>query len=411
MRQVPSTGGIGDSPGRYRTERNRRAGPLRNNNYSTVQRTVPRMVADNKQVTIFFPRAPSFYFFITLFFIKTILRNAPTMKNMFVGIHLVITATLCLALLLSLSDAKELKMDEEFMEISLDAIDLSYIISTPFPANNGRYDSFKVFGFEPDRTVLAQKDGRCYLAFRTTNYINPADVVQNFIPGTTKVCPRKGGDDCCIGNAGMVTVYDNSYRQEMEDAVDDCVKECKAKDCLVLTGHSQGGTASQIGSVILNDLNPLVVTFGNAPGVNDGCDQADTSRWVRYVNTRISYTGGMQYDLVAYPLPDPSVYLGHLGRTVLLSSDPTGVAALPLDSANAFSPPDLLSNFRTHRIQLGPLSTEKGYRERIDDLMAQESYPIRTTGYSKGYPCTQDIECDSGVCGGGIFLLVSSKCQ
>ena len=40
------------------------------------------------------------------------------------------------------------------------------------------------------------------------------------------------------------------------------------EDCLVITGHSQGGATATIASILLYDQLPTVVTFGQPPAVD-----------------------------------------------------------------------------------------------------------------------------------------------
>ena len=59
--------------------------------------------------------------------------------------------------------------------------------------------------------------------------------------------------------------YDTPYRSDMEKSLRDCAKDCVNKDeCVVLTGHSQGGAIAAVAAVHLADLNPYVITFGHS---------------------------------------------------------------------------------------------------------------------------------------------------
>ena len=56
----------------------------------------------------------------------------------------------------------------------------------------------------------------------------------------------------------------------MEKSLRDCAKDCVNKDeCVVLTGHSQGGAIAAIAAVYMADLNPYVITFGQPPVLKD----------------------------------------------------------------------------------------------------------------------------------------------
>ena len=266
-----------------------------------------------------------------------------------------------------------------------------------------------MFGSEPDRTILASQNGRCFLAFRTTNYGNLDDVLQNFATDQVELCPRGIEEDCCRAPSGFHSTYFNDFQSEMEDALDACLGGCQGSNCLVLTGHSQGGSTAQIAAVALKEYDPLVITFGNAPSVNSECDHVNSSKWIRFVNTMVAFNGQLNYDLIPFPWPDAGAYLNTFGYNVILTDDTGGVAVTGLDAPVAFAPADLLSNFRTHNMRLAAPS--KGYYDRIEDLMEGSTYPIRSSGYASGFSCTQDVECSSGRCARPALFWEGNRCD
>jgi predicted lipase len=89
----------------------------------------------------------------------------------------------------------------------------------------------------------------------------------------------------------------------MEAALRDCAASCKLRDeCVVMTGHSQGGAIAAVAALYMPDLNPYVITFGQPPTIDAPCDLITSSRWYRYVNTKAAevLSIGIVYDPVPF---------------------------------------------------------------------------------------------------------------
>lgn len=297
-------------------------------------------------------------------------------------------------------------LDERFMNLSDIAADISLatLLENEQITQPG-YMGFEYildFTEEPDRALVGKKYGYCFLAFRGTVFAKAGDVMQNFIPGKRSVCPSTNANDCCQTRTGYWNAYDKTYRAELERAVRDCAAECQDPDnCVVITGHSQGGSIAQVAGVVLQDLNPIVLTLGNEPGLFEGCNQLDARRWFRFGNTRTDNIMGLTYDLVPFNFPfrviDGPTY--NYGYTYVMSDDITGVAGLGLNSQMRLAPSDMMSLFTQHNLEGDPNNQNYvAYRQRIKQLVAQDTYPIRATGYSRGYLCTQNMECSSDAC-------------
>jgi hypothetical protein len=107
---------------------------------------------------------------------------------------------------------------------------------------------------EPDQAIVAKKDGYCFAAFRGTT-MTWMDWQQNFALGMEQICQGDGdvsnGDsnnggsglqNCCSTRSGFYNAYMTSYREDMEKAIRLCANDCASLDeCVVFTGHSQGG--------------------------------------------------------------------------------------------------------------------------------------------------------------------------
>ena len=105
-------------------------------------------------------------------------------------------------------------------------------------------------------------------------------------------------------------------------------------------------------------------------------------------------TVGITYDPVPFV---PGLGADSWGNMIVLSDDTSGVAFIGLDTQDHFLPVDTLG-FQAHSINSSdPLYP--GYLNRLDALMANNTYPLRSNGYAAGSLCSQDIECESNNCG------------
>lgn len=284
---------------------------------------------------------------------------------------------------------------------------LSYSNSLPhtlsLPTNTS---AFGYYDDEPDQALVvqlkAESGSYCFVAFRGTS-LTFDDWAQNIRIGNFEVCvdiEGDGVDTCCTSRIGFYDAYDTTYRAEVEESVRECAKSCTDPDeCVVITGHSQGGAVAAVAALILADLNPYVVTFGQPPTINAPCDLLTTDRIYRYVNTKTETgTKGIAYD----PIPmAPGLGADHFGNMIVLSDDTTGVAFIGLDTEDYTLHPfinGVEAHFMRGSDDVNGTYTP-GYADRIDALMANATYPIRNNGYVAGSLCSQDIECESKECG------------
>lgn len=91
----------------------------------------------------------------------------------------------------------------------------------------------------------------------------------------------------------------------------------------------------------------------------------------------------------------PGLGADAFGHMMLLSNDYSGVAYIGLDAQDFFGPLNV-DGFEAHSM----ISTTEypGYLDRIESLMENATYPIRTTGYVPLSICTQDVECETDTC-------------
>jgi hypothetical protein len=177
----------------------------------------------------------------------------------------------------------------------------------------------------------------------------------------------------------------------MEKSLRDCAKDCVNKDeCVVLTGHSQGGAIAALSAVYMADLNPYVITFGQPPTIYSPCEIITSDRWYRYVNTKNVESGliGIAYDPVPFA---PSLGADHFGHMLMLSDDPIDVAYIGLDSQDTFSPLNV-NGFESHSMVHAIGSNYSGYLDRVKNIVSHYSnmsYPVSPLGYKDGSLCVR----------------------
>jgi pimeloyl-ACP methyl ester carboxylesterase len=166
--------------------------------------------------------------------------------------------------------------------------------------------AFGYYDDEPDQALVVQLKATagsyCLVAFRGTS-LTFDDWSQNIRIGNFDVCVDVAGEQkCCTSRIGFYDAYDTQYRIDVEESVRDCAKKCENPDeCVVITGHSQGGAVASVAALILADLNPYVITFGQPPTLNEPCDLLTSDRIYRYVNTKTETgTTGIAYDPGTY---------------------------------------------------------------------------------------------------------------
>lgn len=276
----------------------------------------------------------------------------------------------------------DLVLSEAVMKLTKEAARLSILAYEEVAPNDTITHDYEAFGYyddEPDQALTAKtSDGYCYVAFRGTS-LTFEDWSQNIEIGNIEVCnagKAKGNNRaCCTSRVGFYDAYDTQYRANVEASVRECAKSCPNRDeCVILTGHSQGGAVAAVAALFLADLNPTVITFGQPPTVNAPCGLLTSDRIYRFVNTKQTQVG-IAYD----PVPmAPGLGADHFGNMIILSDDPTGVAFIGLDANEYFHP--FLNGVEAHMMRAGTGNgtTFPGYADRIDALMGPNAtYPIR----------------------------------
>jgi len=287
-------------------------------------------------------------------------------------------------------------LSESMVQISLNSAILASEVYNQEPNVTG-FDKYEYFEDEDesDAAILAEKDGYCFLAFRGS-LLSVDEWYKEIQEGYDSVCSEASESSCCDVRKGFYRTYSKpSYRTRLEFKMRTCFHHCKDKDeCLVLSGHSQGGATAAVAGIMFEAYDPYVITFGEPPSVKSECEFIDAERWFRYVNTADSTETiqGMSYDPVPFiPSAQSMVY----GQLIILGNDNEDVAYVGLDSTTEFAP---LDGYEQSHAMVGS-SDQPGYLDRLETLVENaESYPISAIGFKSHHLCTDNIECASNKC-------------
>jgi hypothetical protein len=268
------------------------------------------------------------------------------------------------------------------MKLTREVAILSTMVGEDVPPEDTATHSYEAFGFsddESDQALLAKTtDGYCLVSFRGTE-ISVEDWSQNLAISEVDVCAdtvTTGTEQsCCTTREGFYDAYNTYYRTELELSIRNCASLClNPDDCVVLAGHSRGGSVALLAAIVLADINPIVITFGQAPTVITPCPLLTSDRIYRYINTEQNELLGITYD----PIPmTPRLGMSHVGNMIVLSiDDKTGVAFMGLDSDHSFNP--LLLGVNSHYMMSSETRDTPGYADNIEALMGPTAiYPIR----------------------------------
>jgi len=313
-----------------------------------------------------------------------------------------IALTLLLSSALAAKADLDIVLDEKIMSLSLNSAKLSKLAYLANDSPDGSEFDFNIVledahyyvsPSSPDMAIVAKVDGYCYASFRGTEPTSPSDWLQNFDPGTDTICNEQG--ECCDAREGFVDAYNAPYKQQLENDVKSCVETCDDMDeCLVLTGHSQGGAIANVAAVVFAEYKPYVYTFGQPGSVHEPCPYINSNKYIRYVNA-IMDGEAMEHDLVPFV---PMVGSRFQGCMIVISHQTYAVASfglLPDPLTKDFSLN--IEPFLAHT--MSSPESDHGYTQRIMAIMAHNKYPVPMDGWKSGDACGNNSgECASGRC-------------
>lgn len=347
------------------------------------------------------------------------------MKNLL--LHGAVLCYYCLSLCIQAAreDWPALALDERILRISQIAADLSllaYANETDIEQwivdvnetsglatyDHPDYDEIEFFTEEPDQAIVAKKEGRCYLAFRGTN-ANIDDWLQNAGLGDAIIYKDNivtdNLEDSCEARGGFADFLSSGPVARGRADLQICVDSCEdPDDCLVITGHSQGGAISTIAAVTLFSLKPIVVTFGQPPSMDPDCPFINNTRFYRYVNwLQIpEVENDIGFDLVVYA-PNWISGSGHYGFNIMVGEDPTSVYYGGFGNDVEFFPNRVDNSIYAHTIS----GTNYSYQTRIYSLY--ENLPdIGVNGSVTGTICEDSYMelCSSNSCVENVCIPV-----
>jgi Lipase (class 3) len=351
---------------------------------------------------------------------------------------------------LNLSD-KIVRLSQRAAELSI----LTFDVGTPTENEHGsKYEYYQSFINEPDAAIVAGIEGYCFAAFRGT-IGTIADWYQNIQSGLTPICKNDttvNDTTCCSVRSGYDDAYNSPFRQDLEDALTDCVDVYGSSSssgtstslcnqtagmispCVVLTGFSQGAAVAAVSALYLYQFNPYVISFGQpltlandieSPGCFNDTSFIQTNRWYRYVNTYNTAYGlrsKIGYDIVSMLPAFGAQHRGHMivfpptiRSTVVNMTDSShttnsttmivplseGIAYVGLDesSMTLLHPASLLAHSMVDTAN-DTSHYHPGYLDHLNAILfsMDSSNFVIADGYIDSTLCTEHRECQSNSC-------------
>ena len=310
-------------------------------------------------------------------------------------------------------------LDERIMTLSVEAAKLSalaYDNATAWATGvdeNGNtlyeHPDFEAISFYTDdelvdQAIVAKTDGRCYLSFRGTTQ-DIFDWLQNLGLGSVDI--YKDGDtasgESCSARGGFADFLLSPLVLQGAMDLQECASTCTdPDDCVILTGHSQGGAIAQLAAILLYSYNPILITFGQPLAVSSGCEFLVSERIYRYVNSLFLEVEGEEPYIAYDPVPLFPGFgqgRGHYGYYLLLGDDTTALKFLGVDDEDSDFAPGVQIDIDPHT--MGGLETPFSYQARVTSLFDNGQFPVNINGFSADTPCDLEnsLTCASDDCG------------
>jgi len=292
-------------------------------------------------------------------------------------------------------------LSKEILALSAVAAQLSEMaynaVTGTRPFTHPDFDTISFYTDEPDQAIVAKKGDHCYLAFRGST-ATLEDWWQNFNLFDAEIYKdnNERSRESCETRAGYADFLTTNFVDSVEADLMKCYESCQnKKDCLILTGHSQGGASAAIASIIFSSFNPTVITFGQPPAIDRGCSLIPDTRYYRFINSmQDGSEDDINFDPVVY-LPSPISQSVHYGYPILLGDDGTSVKLL--DDNFLPQPTDRI------KVDAHDLSGQKGYVKRVESVLKNNNSKrsIPTDGFSTGAFCLPKYDelCATTSCG------------
>lgn len=253
------------------------------------------------------------------------------------------------------------------------------------------YEEINFFTQEPDQAIVAKKDGRCFIAFRGTS-ATASDWEQNLDLREDRLYKNNDnttGEFCEVRRGYSDFLRSDEFGLAAKD-LQSCIPSCSdPNDCVVITGHSQGGASAAVASILAYDLMPTIFTFGMPPAAKEACTLIPGERLYRFVNHRkeTDEDDDLGFDPVPFS-PTLFSHSKHYGYYLLVGPDKTAAKYLGLDQNYTFEPSinDRVNEIAAHNMN----GTNHSYLSRIEGLLETgqtTGFPVTTDGFAEGVPC------------------------
>lgn len=277
-------------------------------------------------------------------------------------------------------------------------------------------DWIREFRTRLDGRIVAKRQGKCYAAFRG-RFENIRDL--RILDARHRTVCRDdvydNNEEICCRTRGSIRntffTFFTRLNDRWEDAIEECISTtCDPMDdepCLILSGHSLGGSYALFAAFILARYRPTVVTTG-APlaFLEESCSAINTSRVYNVENTIMDTTQSspskkrLVLDGTMYAFPNSNVI--PMGHRFIISDEVNAVSYWGLDRPL----PDLdeievalgeahdLFGFPSSYVpKVEALAESSSSRSSSGDDDGRVSF-----GWDDGVPCLIDRDCKSGNC-------------
>ena len=271
-----------------------------------------------------------------------------------------------------------------------------------------------------DLSMVAKVEGVCYGIFAPTETRD----LSTF--GTT---PLTAFQQTCEVHERAHQAYYSPERQLFELRLAQCASTCVSQDLddalgfsdtplltiqldvnacpIVLAGHGLGGAVAAVGSMVLLDLSPQVITLGAPRAISRNCPLVRrtiaSSQHTRYMNLGFVES----YNTFLF---DPVPQLGdggnlvHYGTPVVLDVAETVVLELDNDTTRASVYSANQTADTNNPAQLS------AYNDRLEALYAEPCFPVpAASAWGNGHWCDQNDICSSERCRAFLDLGAGSS--
>ena len=182
---------------------------------------------------------------------------------------------------------------------------LCYLSKIVYYKNESIAEGANYYSTPVDAFLTLDRDSYCIIAFKSS--LEPELAIppivdwlgQNLDFHPYYVTKWNDPSVGCTVHRGFYEAFSGVSVPKIHEFIETCMTQHGKQ--LIFTGHSQGGAAGSIASVVFADHDPLVVSFAQPPFLKkEPCPLANTRKIWRFINTENSLHHGLQYDPVSF---------------------------------------------------------------------------------------------------------------